>query len=48
MTHDLTPLSRLGEDVDQSSISFIALLYIFWTLGSTSSMIARLDRLLIY
>ena len=46
--HDLTPLFRLGENVDQSSISLIVLSYIFWTLSSSSSMKTRPNRLLIY
>ena len=45
MTHDLTLLSRLGEGVDQSLISLVVLSYIFWTLGSISSMMAMFNRL---
>ena len=48
MTHDLTPLSQLEENVDQSSISLVVFSYIFWTLGSTSSMMEMPNRLLIY
>ena len=46
--HMTSPFSRLGEDVDQSSFSLIVLSYIFWTLGSTSSMMVGPDRLPIY
>ena len=43
--HDTWPhflLSWLGKDVDQSSSHLVELSYIFWTLGSTFSMIVEL------
>ena len=46
--HMTSPLSRLWGDVDQSSITLVVLSYIFWTLGSTSSMMTGPNRLLTY
>ena len=47
-TWPYTSISQLGEDVDQSSISLVFFSYILWTLGSTSSMMTGLEKLLIY